>query len=63
MTFGKILETKFKFCCYVCWKLYEGDTKKMLCLNLQKQSQTFPDSFENISVNIRFIHCKHMKGE
>ena len=37
--------------------------KKMLCLNLQKQSQTFPDSFENISVNIRFIHCKHMKGE
>ena len=32
--------------------------KEMLCLNLWKQSQRVSDSFENMTVKIRFIHYK-----
>ena len=37
--------------------------KEMLYLNLWKQAQRVSDLFENISVKIRFIYCKHMKAE
>ena len=37
--------------------------KEIFCLDSWKQSQSVSDSFGNITIKIRFIHCKYTKAK
>ena len=60
--FGKLWKHSLGFV-VICIGTCMSVAQKMLCLNLRKPSQMVSDSSENITVKIKFIHCKHMKAE